>query len=59
MVARAFPLPSMNRLNQTDPATFSVLPFCVFFGDSVFIFIKLTKIIIMHMHYMNKKIEMV
>jgi hypothetical protein len=40
-----FPVPSMNRLNQTEPATFSILPCWAFFRDSVFIyFIKQTKI---------------
>jgi hypothetical protein len=32
-----FPLPSMNRLNQTEPATFSLLSLCVFFEDSLFL----------------------
>jgi hypothetical protein len=32
-----FPVPSMNRLNQTEPATFSILPCWAFFRDSVFI----------------------
>jgi hypothetical protein len=27
----------MNRLNQTEPATFSILPCWAFFRDSVFI----------------------
>jgi hypothetical protein len=29
------PLPTMNRLNQTDPATFSILSFFAFFRDSL------------------------
>jgi hypothetical protein len=29
-------VPSMNRLNQTEPATFSILPRWTFFGDSYF-----------------------
>jgi hypothetical protein len=33
-----FPVPSMNRLNQTEPATFSILPCWAFFRDSVFIY---------------------
>jgi hypothetical protein len=33
-----FPVPSMNRLNQTEPATFSILPCWAFFGDSVYIY---------------------
>jgi hypothetical protein len=33
-----FPVPSMNRLNQTEPATFSILPCWDFFRDSVFIY---------------------
>jgi hypothetical protein len=37
-----FPVPSMNRLNQTEPATFSMLPCWAFFRDSVFIFFKWT-----------------
>jgi hypothetical protein len=28
----------MNRLNQTEPATFSILPCWAFFRDSVFIY---------------------
>jgi hypothetical protein len=32
-----FTVPSMNRLNQTEPATFSILPCWAFFRDSVFI----------------------
>jgi hypothetical protein len=35
-----FPVPSMNRLNQTEPATFSILPCWAFFRDSVFIYFK-------------------
>jgi hypothetical protein len=31
-------VPSMNRLNQTEPATFSILPFWAFFGDSYFLY---------------------
>jgi hypothetical protein len=31
----------MNRLNQTEPATFSILPRCAFFRDSVFIYFKI------------------
>jgi hypothetical protein len=30
-----FPVPSMNRLNQTEPATFSLLSCWAFFRDSV------------------------
>jgi hypothetical protein len=33
-----FPVLSMNRLNQTEPATFSILPCWAFFRDSVFIY---------------------
>jgi hypothetical protein len=33
-----FPVPSMKRLNQTEPATFSILPCWAFFRDSVFIY---------------------
>jgi hypothetical protein len=29
---------NMNRLNQTEPATFSILPCWAFFRDSVFIY---------------------
>jgi hypothetical protein len=32
-----FPIPSMNRLNLIEPATFSILPCWAFFRDSVFI----------------------
>jgi hypothetical protein len=32
----------MNRLNQTEPATFSILPFWAIFRDSVFIYFNLT-----------------
>jgi hypothetical protein len=31
-------VPFMNRLNQTEPATFSILPRWAFFRDSVFIY---------------------
>jgi hypothetical protein len=31
-----FPVPSINRLNQTEPATFSILPCWTFFRESVF-----------------------
>jgi hypothetical protein len=34
-----FPVPSMNRLNQTEPATFSILPSWAFFRDSVFLYL--------------------
>lgn len=30
-------LPSQNRLNLTEPATFLILPFWAFFWDSVFL----------------------
>jgi hypothetical protein len=33
-----FPVPSMNRLNQTEPATFSILSCWAFLRDSVFIY---------------------
>jgi hypothetical protein len=33
-----FPVPSMNRLNQTEPATFSILYCWTFFRDSVFLY---------------------
>jgi hypothetical protein len=33
-----FPIPSMNRLNQTEPATFSILLCWTFFRDSVFLY---------------------
>jgi hypothetical protein len=33
-----FPVPSMNRLNQTEPATFSILSCWAFFRDSVFLY---------------------
>jgi hypothetical protein len=33
-----FPVPSMNRLSQIEPATFSILPCWAFFRDSVFIY---------------------
>jgi hypothetical protein len=32
-----FTVPSMNRLNQTEPATFSIMLCWTFFGDSYFI----------------------
>jgi hypothetical protein len=32
-------VPSMNRLNQVDPATFSILPFCAFIRGSYFLYI--------------------
>jgi hypothetical protein len=31
-----FPVPSMNRLNQTEPATFLILSFWAIFRDFVF-----------------------
>jgi hypothetical protein len=34
-----FPVPSMNRLNQTEPATFSILLCWAFFRDSVFLYL--------------------
>jgi hypothetical protein len=33
-----FPVPSINRLNQTELATFSILSSWVFFRDSVFLY---------------------
>jgi hypothetical protein len=30
----------MNRLNQTEPATFSILPCWAFFKDSIFIYFR-------------------
>jgi hypothetical protein len=36
-----FQVPSMNRLNQTEPATFSILPCWAFFRDSVYIYFML------------------
>jgi hypothetical protein len=33
-----FPVPSMNRLNQTEPSTFSILLCWAFFRDSVFLY---------------------
>jgi hypothetical protein len=36
-----FPVPSMNRLNQTEPATFSILLCWTFFKVSVFLYFKL------------------
>jgi hypothetical protein len=38
-----FTVPSMNRLNQTEPATFSILPCWAFFGDSYFSILQLYK----------------
>jgi hypothetical protein len=32
-------VPSMNRLNQTEPATFSILPCWTFFRDSYFLYL--------------------
>ena len=40
-----FPVPSMNRLNQTEPATFSILPCWAFFRDSVFIYFMITSVL--------------
>jgi uncharacterized membrane protein YbaN (DUF454 family) len=34
------PLPSMNRLSQTELATFSILPCWAFFRDSAFLYLK-------------------
>jgi hypothetical protein len=39
-----FPVPSMNRLNQTEPATFLILPCWAFFRDSVFIYLMVTPV---------------
>jgi hypothetical protein len=39
-----FPVSSMNRLNQTKPATFSILSRWAFFMDSVFIYFKYVNI---------------
>jgi hypothetical protein len=33
-----FTVPSMNRLNQTEPATFTILPCWAFFRDSNFLY---------------------
>jgi hypothetical protein len=33
-----FAVPSMNRLNQTEPATFLILPLWTFFRDSYFLY---------------------
>jgi hypothetical protein len=33
-----FTVPFMNRLNQTEPATFSILSFWAFFRDSYFLY---------------------
>jgi hypothetical protein len=35
-----FPVPSMNRLNQTEPATFLILLCWTFFRDSVFLYFR-------------------
>jgi hypothetical protein len=40
-----FPVPSMNMLNQTEPATLSILPFWAFFRDSVFIYLMITSLL--------------
>jgi hypothetical protein len=31
-------VPSVNRLDQTEPATFSIIPCWAFFGDSCFLY---------------------
>jgi hypothetical protein len=41
-----FPVPSMNRLNQTEPATFSILPCWAFFRDSVFYLFYMAKCLV-------------
>jgi hypothetical protein len=33
-------VPSMNRLNQTEPETFSILPCWAFFRDSYFLYVE-------------------
>jgi hypothetical protein len=38
-------VPSMNRLNQTEPAPFSILRFCAFFRDSVFTYFMITSVL--------------
>jgi hypothetical protein len=43
-----FPVPSMNRLNQTEPATFSILPCWAFFRDSAFIYFKISMPLFSH-----------
>jgi hypothetical protein len=45
-----FPVPSMNRLNQTKPATFSILLCWTFFRDSVFLYF----INMLHIHFGTK-----
>jgi hypothetical protein len=40
-----FPVPTMNRLNQTEPATFSILPWWTFFRNSVFIYLMITSVL--------------
>jgi hypothetical protein len=39
-----FPLPSMNKLNQTESATFSILPCWDFFRDSYFLYFTIKKV---------------
>jgi hypothetical protein len=33
-----FPIPSMNRVGQTEPLTFSLLSFCALFRDNGFLY---------------------
>jgi hypothetical protein len=40
-----FPVPSMNRLNQTEPATFSILLCWTFFRDSVLLYFIVTSVL--------------
>jgi hypothetical protein len=46
-----FSIPSMNRLNQTEPATFSILSCWAFFRDSVFLYFVNHNILIMCSSY--------
>jgi hypothetical protein len=50
----------MNRLNQTEPATFSILPCWAFFGDSVFIYF-ISKLVLYSRHGIaqNAKVRVV
>jgi hypothetical protein len=40
-----FPVPSMNRLNQTEPATFTIVPCWAFLRDSVFLYFMVTSVL--------------
>jgi hypothetical protein len=47
---------SMNRLNQTEPATFSILSFWAFFRDSCFAYFGFLKDLFNNDFFLRKKV---